>query len=74
MTELYETPYGRKTGKLLTDSMDVHTMFANDPKYGAAPDLLAALQMIETDKDGDGFICREAMEMVRYAIAKAEGR
>jgi len=28
----------------------------------------------ETVKDGDGFICREAMEMVRYAIAKAEGR
>ncbi len=35
--------------------------------------LLAALNLIETDKDGDGFICREAMEQVREAIAQAEG-
>lgn len=34
--------------------------------------LLAALNLIETDKDGDGFICREAMEQVREAIAQAE--
>ena len=34
--------------------------------------LLAALHLIETDKDGDGFICREAMEQVREAIAQAE--
>ena len=34
--------------------------------------LLAALTLIETDKDGDGFICREAMEQVREAIAQAE--
>lgn len=39
----------------------------------AAPDLLAALLLIEIDKDGDGFICSEAMEQVRAAIAKAVG-
>lgn len=35
--------------------------------------LIAALQLIETDKDGDGFICREAMDLVRAAIAKTTG-
>lgn len=35
--------------------------------------LLAALNLIEVDKDGDGFICREAMEQVREAFAQAEG-
>ncbi len=35
--------------------------------------LLAALNLIEVDKDGDGFICREAMEQVRAAIAAVEG-
>lgn len=35
--------------------------------------LLAALNLVEVDKDGDGFICREAMEQVREAIAQAEG-
>ena len=34
--------------------------------------LLAALNLIEVDKDGDGFICREAMEQVREAIAQAK--
>lgn len=33
--------------------------------------LLAALHLIEVDKDGDGFICREAMEQVRQAINAA---
>lgn len=33
--------------------------------------LLAALNHIEVDKDGDGFICREAMDEVRQAIALA---
>lgn len=28
-------------------------------------ELLAALNLIEVDKDGDGFICREAMDVVR---------
>ena len=35
--------------------------------------LLAALNLIEVDKDGDGFICREAMEQVREAIAHTKG-
>ena len=35
--------------------------------------LLSALNLIEVDKDGDGFICREAMEQVREAIAHAKG-
>ncbi|MDE3038743.1 MAG: hypothetical protein KGJ21_09890 [Pseudomonadota bacterium] len=29
--------------------------------------LLDALDVIETDKDGDGFICREAMECLTTA-------
>ncbi len=33
--------------------------------------LLAAVNLIEVDKDGDGFICREAMDEVRQAIAQA---
>lgn len=33
--------------------------------------LLAAVNLIEVDKDGDGFICREAMDEVRQAIALA---
>ena len=36
-------------------------------------ELLAALGFIEVDKDGDGFICREAMDQVRQAIAAASG-
>lgn len=35
--------------------------------------LLAALNLIEVDKDGDGFICREAMGQVREAVEDAEG-
>jgi len=35
--------------------------------------LLAALNLIEVDKDGDGFICREAMKQVRETIADTEG-
>lgn len=36
-------------------------------------ELLAALSLIEVDKDGDGFICREAMGVVREAMAYATG-
>lgn len=36
-------------------------------------ELVAALYLITEDKDGDGFICREAMDVIRAAIAKAEG-
>lgn len=35
---------------------------------GQRDDLLAALRLIETDKDGDGFVCAEAMEQIRAAI------
>lgn len=48
-------------------------MNADERLIAAAPDLLAALLLIEIDKDGDGFICSEAMEQVRAAIAKAVG-
>jgi len=46
---------------------------SNARLIAAAPDLLAALRLIEIDRDGDGFICREAMDQVRAAIARAEG-
>lgn len=34
-------------------------------------ELLKALNLISVDKDGDGFVCTEAMESVRAAIRKA---
>ena len=43
------------------------------PLFVAAPALLAALLLVEVDKEGDGFICREAMDQVRDAIAHAKG-
>lgn len=40
----------------------------------SAPDLLRVLTMyLNVDDDGDGFICAEAMDEVRAAIAKATG-
>lgn len=35
-------------------------------------ELLAALNLIEVDKDGDGFVCRDAMVQVRAAVAATE--
>lgn len=43
------------------------------PLFVAAPMMLDALQLIEVDRDGDGFICREAMDQVRGVISKAKG-
>lgn len=34
--------------------------------------LFAALNIVEADKDGDGFVCREAMEQIRTAIADTQ--
>lgn len=39
--------------------------------FDPSDELLSALNLIQTDADGDGFICREAMEQVREAIAGA---
>lgn len=47
---------------------------ANARLIAASPELLAALELINVDKDGDGFVCREGMGQVRQAIAKAKGR
>lgn len=51
--------------------------FVHNPSHAsllaAAPKLLAALQLIEVDKDGSGFVCREAMDVVRQALACATG-
>ena len=58
---------------IATLSDETKDIKANARLIAAAPDLLAALFLIETDKDGDGFICSEAMEQVRAAIAKAVG-
>lgn len=46
---------------------------ANANLIAAAPDMLAALQLINVDKDGDGFVCREAMDRIRAVIAQATG-
>ena len=50
-----------------------HKMTATATVASQRDKLLAALNLIEVDKDGDGFICREAMEQVREAIAHVEG-
>jgi len=68
--------YVRNAERQIICSTDVIGRFGGDENarlIAAAPDLLAALQLIETDKDGDGFICVEAMNLVRAAIAKATG-
>lgn len=69
-------PYGEDiaTVHCSAGDMDQQESLANARLIKSAPKMLAALQMIETDKDGDGFICREAMELVRHAISQAEGR
>lgn len=36
--------------------------------------LLAALNLIETDKDGDGFVCKEAMVQIHEAITSVEDK
>ena len=50
-----------------------HKMTATATVASQRDKLLAALNLIEVDKEGDGFICREAMEQVREAIAHVEG-
>ena len=40
----------------------------------AHDDMLAALQLINVDKDGDGFVCREAMDEILAVIAQATGK
>lgn len=55
----------------------VHLLKAEDDQIAELTQqrdkLLAALNLIEVDKDGDGFICREAMKQVRETIADTEG-
>ena len=53
--------------KRRTDYNAIRSLFV------AAPALLAAFLLIEVDKEGDGFICREAMDQVHAAIAHAKG-
>ena len=43
------------------------------PLFVAAPAMLAALLLVEVDKEGDGFMGREAMDQVREAVAHAKG-
>lgn len=82
MAQLYETPYGKKTGKLLTDAMDLHTMHQNNPAYDAAPELLAAakrakraIEMTPKDK-GNPYDkeLRAAWNDLHDAIAKTNQR
>ncbi|HMZ77042.1 MAG TPA: hypothetical protein PKX01_12740 [Rhodocyclaceae bacterium] len=73
--KLVSTSEGRAVFKLALRLLDEEVL------CGPSPDivrlvrqrdaLLAALNHIEVDKDGDGFICREAMDEVRQAIALA---
>lgn len=43
-------------------------------KYVRADIVLDALNLINTDKDGDGFVCREGMEQIRALVSKVEGQ
>jgi len=47
----------------------VATWTETDELQAQCDRLLAALNLIETDKDGDGFVCREAMVEVRKVIS-----
>lgn len=44
---------------------------ANARLIAAAPMMLSALLLINEDKDGSGFVCEEAMDIIRGAIARA---
>lgn len=46
---------------------------ANAALIAAAPAMLAALQSIYTDDDGDGYVSAEGMDIIRAAIAQATG-
>lgn len=70
--------FARMTAQPLLPTLKLKGPYRIDPDADgqareAGPELLAALRLIETGKDGDGFICREAMEQVREAIAQAGG-
>jgi hypothetical protein len=73
--KLVSTSEGRAECRLTRRLLDKEVLCASSPdivrlvRQRAA--LLAALNLIEVDKDGDGFICREAMDQVRQAIALA---
>ena len=79
MSELYETPYGRKTGRLLTDAMDIYTKHQNDPVYNMAHELLETLEGLHKalsrmiDKHDPDSIEAEWLQHSHEAICKAKG-
>lgn len=62
--------YGQGSCDELTPEIEA-AMMEDARLIAAAPDLLEALSFVMVDGEGDGYICREAMAQVRYAIAKA---
>ena len=54
------------------DTLEIHPKHLKAAQQRDA--LLSALSAMETDKDGDGFVCREAMEEIRETIQFAEGK
>ena len=71
------TGTGNHQGLIIEEGRGRNVAVAYDkrdaPLIAAAPAMLAALQLIYTDDDGDGYVSAEGMEQVRAAIAAATG-
>jgi hypothetical protein len=76
-TAWYEAKTGNHQGLVIEEATGRNVAVTYDKAdatlIAAAPDLLAALELVNVDKEGDGFICAEAMDQVRAAIARAKG-
>lgn len=72
-TPLYATPYGRKTGELLTAAMDCYTMHQNNPVYAAAPELLEVLEAMYDEFYFEGYDPSGPLGKAFDAIQKAKG-
>ena len=55
------------------DNVSERQFLADLAAATALPDLIAALELITVDDDGDGYVSAEGMEKIRAAISKAKG-
>ena len=69
---LYETPYGRKTGKLLTDAMDLYSACRNAGIEDPAAAIKAAREALEEIiREADGGWSNESPVATRARAALA---